>query len=474
VWYYLKTPINIGASTMLKLPNEKLWQATLGELELKLSKANFTTWFKNTFISQVEGHKAVVGVPNAFTKAWLENKYHNYILGAIKTLTENEVLEIEYRVESVTNKINPSAAPAETILEESQTKTTGKNGISKTTGLNPRYTFDNFIVGKGNELAQAAAMACAEKPGEIYNPLFIYGGAGLGKTHLMQAIGHEVLKREPKAKVLYVSSEYFTNEFIQAIFKGSMTAFRDRWRSVEVLLVDDVQFLAGKEGTQEEFFHTFNALHQTNKQIILSSDRPPKAIAALEARLLSRFEWGMIADIQEPDLETRIAILRAKCKEKSCSLDDASLNYIANVVQDNIRELEGALNRIMATHNLSKTLPTLDSIKEILASVSQAAQTKRQHAVTPKQIIACVCQFFDVKVTEVLGQSRRSELVRPRQLIMYLMREEISASFPTIGEELGGRDHSTAMHAVEKISKQVKEDPKLQQNIKLIRQRLYN
>ena len=458
---------------MLKLPNDRLWQATLGELELKISKASFTTWFKNTFISQIDGNKAVVGVPNAFAKAWLEGKYHNFIIETIKSLTENEILQVEYKVESFNLKAQPENQLPQATVAESEQKAEEKNRTSKTTGLNPRYTFDNFIVGKGNELAQAAAKACAEKPGGVYNPLFIYGGTGLGKTHLMQAIGHGVQKNRPKAKVLYVSSEAFTNEFIQAIFKGSMTAFRDRWRSVDMLLVDDVQFLAGKEGTQEEFFHTFNALYQANKQIILSSDRPPKAIAALEARLLSRFEWGMIADILEPDLETRIAILRAKCKEKVCGLDDECLNFIANVIQDNIRELEGALNRIMATHNLSKKPITLESIKEILSLVSRAANAKRRNAVTPKQIIATVCQFFDVKVTEVLGQSRKSELVKPRQMIMFLMREEISASFPAIGEELGGRDHSTAMHAVDKINKQSKADPKMQQDIKLIRQRLY-
>jgi chromosomal replication initiator protein len=453
---------------MLKLENDKLWQATLGELELHLSKANFTTWFKNTFISAIDGHRAVVGVPNAFTKAWLEGKYHQYIISALKHLTEDEVREVEYQVSAV--KSAP-VDPVEALVVEAPTQNGGR--VSPKTGLNPRYTFDTFIVGKGNELAQAAAKACAEKPGEIYNPLFMYGGAGLGKTHLMQAIGHEMLVQNPKARILYVSSENFTNEFIQAIFKGSMANFRDRWRSIDVLLVDDVQFLAGKEGTQEEFFHTFNALHQQNKQIILSSDRPPKAIAALEARLLSRFEWGMIADIQEPDLETRIAILRAKCRERSCNLDDQTLTYVANVFQHNVRELEGALNRIIAVHNLSKTQPSLTSVKDLLSTVVQAAQVKREHAVTPKQIIGAVCQYYDVKVTDVMGQSRRQELVRPRQLIMYLMREEISASFPTIGEELGGRDHSTAMHAVEKVTKQYKEDQKMQQDVKLIRQRLY-
>ncbi len=454
---------------MPKLPNDKLWEATLGELELHLSKANFTTWFKNTFISAIEGEQAVVGVPTDFVKSWLETKYHAHILNALQHLTEKEVRVVTYRVETAKAAADATSSAPEQIVEAPlpNKPLNGKHG------LNPRYTFDTFIVGKGNELAQAAAKACAEKPGDIYNPLFIYGGAGLGKTHLMQAIGHSILAQNPKTRVLYVSCEQFTNEFIQAIFKGSMAAFRERWRSVDVLLVDDVQFLTGKEGTQEEFFHTFNTLHQENKQIILSSDRPPKAIAALEARLLTRFEWGMIADVQEPDLETRIAILRAKCNERKLHLSDDSLVYIANVIQNSVRELEGALNRIVAVHNLSHTTPTVDSIKDILSSITQATHTKRQHAVTPKQIIGAVCQFYDVKVSEVLGQSRRQELVKPRQIVMYLMREEIQASFPTIGEELGGRDHSTAMHAIDKMTKQLKDDTKLQQDLTLIKQRLY-
>ncbi len=454
---------------MPKLPNDKLWEATLGELELHLSKANFTTWFKNTFISAIEGEQAVIGVPTDFVKSWLETKYHAHILNALQHLTEKEVKAVTYRVET-TKLMVDAAASAPVQVEESPTAARPTSGKG---GLNPRYLFDSFIVGKGNELAQAAAKACAEKPGDIYNPLFIYGGAGLGKTHLMQAIGHAILAQTPKARVLYVSCEQFTNEFIQAIFKGSMSAFRERWRSVDVLLVDDVQFLTGKEGTQEEFFHTFNTLHQENKQIILSSDRPPKAIAALEARLLTRFEWGMIADVQEPDLETRIAILRAKCSERKLRLSDEALVYIANVIQNSVRELEGALNRVVATHNLTHTTPTVDSIKDILSSITQATHSKRQHAVTPKQIIGAVCQYYDVKVSDVLGQSRRQELVKPRQIVMYLMREEIQASFPTIGEELGGRDHSTAMHAIEKITKQLKEDLKLQQDFTLIKQRLY-
>lgn len=455
---------------MPKLPNDKLWEATLGELELHLSKANFTTWFKNTFISTIEGDQAVIGVPTDFVKSWLETKYHGHILNALQHLTEKEVVRVAYRVETLKTPVDAATSASPEVVEEAAPLLKAMGGKG---GLNPRYTFDTFIVGKGNELAQAAAKACAEKPGDIYNPLFIYGGAGLGKTHLMQAVGHGILAHSPKARVLYVSCEQFTNEFIQAIFKGSMAAFRERWRSVDVLLVDDVQFLTGKEGTQEEFFHTFNTLHQENKQIILSSDRPPKAIAALEARLLTRFEWGMIADVQEPDLETRIAILRAKCDERKLHMSDEALVYIANVIQNSVRELEGALNRIVAVHNLSHSTPTVESIKEILSSITQATHTKRQHAVTPKQIIGAVCQYYDVKVSDILGQSRRQELVKPRQIVMYLMREEIQASFPTIGEELGGRDHSTAMHAIEKITKQLKEDIKLQQDLTLIKQRLY-
>lgn len=454
------------------MDNQQLWQAALGELELSISKANFTTWFKNTFISSHADGRVVVGVPNAFTKTWLENKYHKEILKALQNVSDNQVKETIYKVESTHKnpvpslpKEDDSAAFVSTPAKEVKNE---KNGF----GLNGRYTFETFVVGKGNELANAACLAVAQKPGEVYNPLFIYGGAGLGKTHLMQAIGHYVHEKSPGKKIIYVTCEKFTNEFIKSISHGDTEKFKDTYRSADLLLVDDIQFLAGKEGTQEEFFHTFNALHQHNKQIVISSDRPPKAIPALENRLVSRFEWGMIADIAQPDFETRVAILNTKCKEKNYPLAPEVINLIATTVQSNVRELEGALNRTMAYHDLNNSAPTVSSVKSILTSVSQ--YQRRAGAITPKQIINTICDFFEIKLDDLLGNSRKKELVVPRQITMYLMREEGKCSYPTIGQELGNRDHTTAMHANEKIKKALDEDDKIRQDVNLIRQRLYN
>ncbi len=452
------------------MDKEQLWQAALGELELSISKANFTTWFKNTFISSYEEGKVAIGVPNSFTKTWLENKYHKEILKSLENATGNQVREVVYKVESVHKSGQPAAVPdtsTRAAPESSQAKDE-RNGF----GLNSRYTFENFIVGKSSELAHAACLAVAQRPGEVYNPLFIYGGAGLGKTHLLQAVAHEILKNNPKKKVVYVTCEKFTNEFIRAITQGNGESFKEHYRNADLLLIDDIQFLAGKEGTQEEFFHTFNALHQQNKQIVISSDRPPKAIPALENRLISRFEWGMIADIAQPDFETRVAILNAKCKEKNYPLDHGIITTIATGVQSNVRELEGALNRIMAYHQLNNTPPTVESVKNIITSLSR--YQKRDGAITVKQIISVVAGFFEISTGDLLGASRKKELVVPRQIAMFLMREEAKASYPAIGQELGGRDHTTAMHAYEKIKKALDEDEKIRQDIQLIRQRLYN
>ena len=451
------------------MDNRQLWQTTLGELELSLSKANFTTWFKNTFVSTYENGDVIVGVLNTFTKTWLENKYHKEILKALQNASKNEISNVTYKVESsrsadlVTAAVKELVTPAVPKTDEQEEK----NGY----GLNARYTFKSFVVGKGNELAHAACQAVSQRPGEVYNPLFIYGGAGLGKTHLMQAIAHDAHKRFPNKKILYVTCEKFTNEFIQSISNGSTAKFKNFYRSSDILLIDDVQFLAGKEGTQEEFFHTFNALHQQNNQIVVSSDRPPKAIPALENRLVSRFEWGMIADIAQPDLETRSAILKAKCSEKNYTLAPEIIAAISKSVQSNVRELEGALNRIIAYHQLNNSSPTVESVKSILSGMSE--HQKREGAITTKQIITTISTFFDIKIEDLMGSSRKKELVVPRQIAMYLMREEARCSYPTIGQELGGRDHTTAMHAYEKIKKAYDDDEKIRQDITLIRQRLF-
>jgi len=445
--------------------NEQLWQAILGEIELSLSRANFTTWFKNTFISSLENNRVIICVPNTFTKAWLEKKYHKEIANAFKSVGSAEIKEILYKVEA------RKESPAEAFAKKTKTESIvdNKPKIVNRFGLNNRYVFDNFIVGKNNELAHAACQAVAANPGHAYNPLFIYGGVGLGKTHLLQAIGHELSKKTDK--ILYVSCERFTNDYVQAVRNGQAKDFKDHYRNVNLLLIDDIHFMAGKDGTQEEFFHTFNELHQTNKQIVISSDRPPKAIPALEKRLLSRFEWGLIADISSPDLETRIAILEAKCREKNYKLDREILTYIADNITNNIRELEGALNRLIAYYEFNNSLPSIESTKNVLAGVISNFQTK---STTPKTIIDAVAKFFDINIKDLTGQSRKKELVIPRQIVMYLMRKEINASYPSIGQELGGRDHTTAMHAFNKMEKEYQDDERVRQNINSIKQLIYS
>jgi len=462
----------------------ELWQAVLGELELKLSKANFTTWFKQTFIATFGETEVVIGVPNTFTKTWLEKKYHKEIHNLLQNFANNNrIKNIIYRVETkaglpvsiepmdikealVENQTFSQAAYYQTFPQIVQPSKQEVVEVS----LNTKYSFSNFIVGKQNELAHAAAQAVASQPGNVYNPLFIYGGVGLGKTHLLQAVGNELAKQNPKAKILYVTSEKFTNDFIQAILTNRTKEFKDVYRTVDALLIDDIQFITGKEGTQEEFFHTFNTLHQNNKQIILTSDRPPKAIPDLEQRLSSRFEWGMMADIGSPDFETRIAILQAKCREKNYLLEQDILHHISTVVQSNVRELEGALNKIIAMHQFKNLVPTIETVKPILASF-QPIKNKRN--ISPRLLIQTVAAYFELQIEDLLGKSREKRLAFPRQIIMYIMREEMKSSFPSIGNELGGRDHTTAMHAYEKITNMIAVDEKLQQDVESIKQRLY-
>jgi chromosomal replication initiator protein len=444
---------------------EQLWQAVLGEIELNLSRANFTTWFKNTFISSDEEGSVVVSVPNTFTKAWLEKKYHKEIASAIENIKGQKTKEIIYKVE--TKKITPNI---DIVLKNKTEDAPSQNEviINNRFGLNSRYLFNTFIVGKGNELAHAACQAVVANPGKAYNPLFIYGGVGLGKTHLLQAIGHELSKKTDK--ILYVTCEKFVNDYIQSVKQGKAKEFKDRYRNVDLLLIDDIHFMAGKDGSQEEFFHTFNELHQGDKQIVLTSDRPPKSIPSLEKRLLSRFEWGMTADIVRPDVETRMAILEAKCREKNYILEKELLNFIANNIQSNIRELEGALTRLIAYHEFNNSQPTIETTKNILNSLMSGTSSKM---VTSKIIIEAVSKFYEIDIKDIVGKGRRRELVRPRQIIMYLMREEANASYPTIGQELGGRDHTTAMHAFNKIANEIKINEKIKQEIGSLKQRLY-
>ena len=447
--------------------NEQLWQAILGEVELSLSKANFTTWFKSTFISSKEDNKLVVCVPNTFTKAWLEKKYHKEIASAFQNITGEKIKEIFYKVEA--KKTGPIQAVLEKIKIKKDSPAENKPVNVNRFGLNLRYTFDSFIVGKGNELAHAACQAVAANPGHAYNPLFIYGGVGLGKTHLLQGIGHELSKRTDK--ILYVTCEKFTNDYIHSVRIGKAKEFKDLYRNVDLLIVDDVHFMGGKDGTQEEFFHTFNELHQTNKQIVISSDRPPNALPAIEKRIVSRFNWGMVADVIRPDIETRMAILTSKCEERNYNLEDKILNYLAENVQNNIRDLEGALNRLIAYHEFNNSQPNIETTKSILSGIISNYQSK---TTSPKTIIDAALKFYDVALKDLIGKSRKKELVVPRQIVMYLMREEINTSYPTIGHELGGRDHTTAMHAFNKISKSIIQDDRIKQEVNSIKQLIQN
>lgn len=455
----------IGGSKRRKMDTSSAWQTVLGELEVSLSKANFTTWFKNTRLLSIKDGEVVIGVPNIFTKEWLENKYNKQISEALhKALPE--VKNISYRVGNAIPKeeLIDQIETESKIEEEAELAETETNGI-----FSSKYTFDTFVVGDATKLAFAAAQSVAKNPGTTYNPLFIYGGVGLGKTHLMQAIGNEVLRKDPKKKLEYVSSEKFTTDFITSLNKNS-NGFKDKYRGVDVLLIDDMQFLAGKEQTQVEFFHTFNSLHQAGKQIIIASDRPPKAIPTLEDRLRSRFEWGLIVDIQPPDLETRIAILELKSKARGFHIPLEALDYIAKQIPNNVRELEGALNRICAYCELNNIEPSLKNVSNILGGL--LAGTKRR-TLNPRQVIEKTADFYDIGVDEITGSKRDKEIVLPRQIAMYLMREELHLSYPKIAKEIGRKDHTTIMHGVEKIEKDVDANERLRQEINLIKERLY-
>jgi chromosomal replication initiator protein len=437
-----------------------VWKAVLGELEVGLSRANFTTWFKNTYLTSIDGGEVTISVPNIFTKEWLENKYHKQIAEALRKILP-DMKKITYQVgSSMKPKDIPEVIVEEIIVEEPLPENKGL--------LNPKYTFDLFVPGDSSKLAFAAAQSVSKTPGEAYNPLFIYGGVGLGKTHLMQAIGHEMQKKSPRTKVEYVSSEKFTSDFIASLNKQSSN-FKDKYRNIDILLIDDMQFLAGKEQTQVEFFHTFNALHQAGKQIVIASDRPPKAIPTIEERLRSRFEMGLIVDIQPPDLETRIAILQRKAQSRGIDIPLESLDYIARQIPHNIRELEGALNRICAYCELNNTKPDLPTVTNILGGLLAGS---KKRGITAKGILEKTADFYDIGVEEITGQKRDKEIVVPRQVAMYLMREEMHLSYPKIAREVGKKDHTTIMHGVEKIEREIDANEQLRQEINLIRERL--
>ena len=445
------------------MTQEEIWQSVLAQIQLNISRANFATWFKDTKVLDIKGGQAVILVPNSFAKEWLENKYHKSIFRILHNLNEG-IKDIKY----IVNKTDIKTLPKTPVLETEQLEFQ-EFKVDKESNLNPRYAFDNFVVGPFNELAQAAALAVSKKPGSVYNPLFVYGGVGLGKTHLLQAIGNEVLKNSPLKKVKYISSEKFTSGVVASIRNHDMENFKAKYREIDVLIIDDVQFLAGKEKTQEEFFHIFNSLYEKNKQIIISSDRPPKSISALTERLRSRFEGGMIADIGYPDFETRLAILKTKAEERKIILQENIYEYLATNIQKNIRELEGALNRLIVYQKMNKQSPDLDSIKSLLKNIL-FSPTK---VVTPKKIIEAVAEFYDLKEKDLIDPCRKKEIVKPRQVAMYLFREELKSSFPFIGRKFGGKDHTTAIYSCEKIKKELEKNQTLAEEINLIKQKVF-
>jgi chromosomal replication initiator protein len=481
---------------------KQVWRAALGELQVTLSPANFETWLRDTALVDVDDTRFRISVPNGFAKDWLESRYRSLISQTLGRIVGYGV-QVDFVVgapagadnaadadaEAATDQVaagptaagraqegrgadagrpaEPARAPAPPQVRIEPTRVGGEGG---STSINARYTFSNFIVGSANRLAHAASLSVAERPGHAYNPLFLYGGVGLGKTHLMHAIGNQVMAKFPRKRVVYATSEKFTNEFITSIQQGKIDEFRARYRRIDLLLIDDIQFIADKERTQEEFFHTFNAIHEDGKQIVLSSDRPPKAILTLEERLRSRFEWGLIADLTAPDLETRIAILRAKAEEGAVPISSDVIEFIARKVVSNIRELEGALNRIVAYASMGAMPISIELAQAVLSNVLYNPK-KRQ--ITPERIAKAVSEYYGVAMEQLRGQKRDKAIVVPRQIAMFLMREETDVSLLRIGAELGGRDHSTVLHACDKITRESAGNDELRREIAAVRELIY-
>ena len=433
----------------------QVWEKTLNIIKPELTEVSFTTWIKPVEPVSLKNNKITLGVSNTFAKDILVSRYTTLIANAFKQITSNKY-EVEFIVLS-----KEGSSP---FKERNNSDMSSPAEVSSLTNLNPKYTFDTFVIGNSNRFAHAASVAVAESPSKAYNPLFIYGGVGLGKTHLMHAIGDYILQNNPKTKVVYVSSETFTNELINSIRDDRNVDFRNRYRTMDVLLIDDIQFIAGKERTQEEFFHTFNTLHESNKQIIISSDRPPKEIPTLEDRLRSRFEWGLIADIQPPDLETRIAILRKKAQMENIEVPNEIMVHIAKKIQSNIRELEGALIRIIAYSSLTNNEITVELASEALKELF-STKARQLNVDLIKETIS---GQFNIKMEDFNSRKRTRAISYPRQIAMYLCRELTDLSLPKIGEEFGGRDHTTVLHAYDKITKDIEEDIAFKEKIEAI------
>lgn len=442
------------------LDTKELWTKALTEIELNISKANFSTWFKNTHISKIENGVVHLGVPNIFSKEWLHNKYHMFILRSLREVS-SDIRGLEY----IICKNEPKQDPQQ-IKQQNTNIELPLNDlfINKEDNLNPKYTFESFVIGSFNELAYAASQAIIKKPGLVYNPLFIYGGTGLGKTHLIQAIGNQIKKSNPAKKVYYMTTEKFSMDYINSLQTNKINLFKERYRKYDVLIMDDIQFLSNKEKTQEELFHVFNTLYDHNKQIIFSSDKHPAYIPEIEERLKSRFSAGMIVDVSEPEYESRVALIKSKAKLNNFPLSDETIDFVASATQGNIRELEGVLNSItiqsqMKTRNLS-----INEIKSILKN-----NLKPKKAVSTKDVIKIVSDFYNIEATTICEKTRRKEVVKPRQIVMYILREDFSVSYPSIGHEMGGRDHTTVIHSCDKIKRDLKNDSLLGQEIEQIR-----
>lgn len=444
------------------IENKQLWESALMEIELSVSKANFNTWFKNTCILKQDNGVIHLNVPNEFVKDWLCNKYHKFILRALRNYGE-DVRGLEYIIcknKTETQKQDP--APS---VQTFNTELPLNNlYINKEDNLNPRYTFESFIIGSFNELAHAASQAIIKDPGNVYNPLFIHGGTGLGKTHLIQAIGNEIKKNNPKKKIFYVTSEKFSIDYINSLQVNKVNRFKEKYRKYDVFIMDDAQFLSNKEKTQEELFHLFNSLYEQNKQIIFSSDKHPNYIPNMEDRLKSRFSAGMIIDVQHPEYESRIAILKSKSTANNFLISDDIIEFLASSIQGNIRELEGILNLITCQSKMKNRGITLNETKLIIKN-----NIKQKKSVSIKDIVKIVSDFYEVEEKSIYEKTRRKEIVKPRQIIMYLLRKDFNVSYPTIGQKMGGRDHTTVIHSCDKISNDIKKDNLLNQEIDQIR-----
>lgn len=445
---------------------DQIWQAALGEIEIQVSRPNFATWFKNSRLLEKQNGVALVALPNNFSKEWIEKRYYKVVLGALRNLDDN-TKKVDFVVTQNQKIAGASFVAKNSNMDDSYQLSFVEFKIDPETNLNPRYTLDSFIVGKSNELAHAAAQAVVKEVGAKYNPLFIYGGVGLGKTHLIQGVGNEIKNSyKDRVKVKYVSSERFTNDVIWAIRNRRMETIKDKYRLVDVLIVDDIQFIGGKAATEEEFFHTFNALYEANKQLIISSDRAPKFIPILEERLRSRFEGGMIVDVGYPDYELRCAIVKTKAQEKGVIVDDAIINSVATKVQKSIRELEGVLNKLLFYQTKTAGVVQQKILDQILSEVVQQP-TKN---INPNQIVKAVADFYEISPFDLMNRSRKKEIAESRQIAMFLLRDMLNLSYPYIGRRLGKRDHTTAIYAYEKISQEINRNPNFSQKILAIKE----